>query len=73
LSFLGPRPPAEYAQGMRMSDGLAQATALAAVVGATTILGFAWPPGMYVSASSMLMAIVVGFVNSWVLLVEILR
>ena len=73
LTFGGPRATSEYASETRRSDVLLQLTAITAVAGAAIVVGFGSPAGVYVIATSMLMAISIGFLNSWVLLVEILR
>lgn len=73
LTVRGPRAAKEYASETRLSDVLVQVTAIAAVAGAAIVAGFDAPAGIYVIATSMLMAISIGFLNSWVLLVEILR
>lgn len=73
LSLGGPRPPREFAPHMRINDAAVQLATLSAVAGAIVMAGLAVPLGMYLSAASLLLAIVVVFINSWVLLVEILR
>lgn len=64
--------PKEYVRPTIVSIALAQLASLSAIGGAVTlVMGNAG--GIYALAFSMLMAIVVAFLNSWVLLVEILR
>jgi len=66
-------PPKEYAAPTRLGNAIAQLATLPAIGGAVAIVAFGATGGTYAIAFAMLMAIVVAFLNSWVLLVEILR
>ena len=71
-TFWGPKTPADYRSGAAISAIVSQLTTLSAVGGALVVV-FGAPAGIYAIAAGMLLAIVGGFYNSWVLLVEILR
>jgi hypothetical protein len=71
-TFWGPKTPGNYRSGAAISAVVSQLTTLAALGGALALV-FGAPAGIYVIAAGMLFAIVGGFYNSWVLLVEILR
>jgi hypothetical protein len=71
-TFWGPKTPADYRSGAAISAVVSQLTALSVIAGALAVV-FGEPAGIYVIAAGMLLAIVGGFYNSWVLLVEILR
>jgi hypothetical protein len=72
LILSGERTPKEYG-GTASSVFFVEFAAFPAVAGSLAIVGFGLEGGLYAVALSMILAIVVGVVNSWVLLVEILR
>jgi hypothetical protein len=72
LLLAGARTPKQYG-GTTIGVVLTQVATLPAVAGAIAIVAFGAGEGVYAIAISLLMAIVVGIINSWVLLVEILR
>jgi modulator of FtsH protease len=69
ISSAHPPTPKEYAQ-LAPSVPIIVLTSLA---GGIAILAFGSPYGIYALSVSMLLAMMLGFLNSWVLLVEILR
>jgi modulator of FtsH protease len=72
LAYAGSRVPKEFSKRTLVGNIIAQFASLPAVGGAIAIaLGF--EGGLFALVFSMLMGIVVAFLNSWVLLVEILR
>ncbi len=72
LTIAASRAPKAYASGTRLSAFIVQLAALPALAGAIALC-FGVEAGLYALAFSMLIAIIVAFLNSWVLLVEILR
>jgi hypothetical protein len=72
LTVAASRAPKEYASGTFLSALMVQLAAVPALAGAIA-LSFGFEAGLFPLAFSMLVAIIVAFLNSWVLLVEILR
>ena len=72
LTVAASRAPKQYASGTMLSAFIVQLSAVPALAGAIA-LSFDIEGGLYALAFSMLIAIIVAFLNSWVLLVEILR
>ncbi len=72
IILASPHTPKEYG-GTTSGLVLTQLAALPAVGGSIAILATGHGGGIYAIAFSLLAAIVVGVLNSWVLLVEILR
>jgi hypothetical protein len=72
LSIAASHAPEEYASGTMLSTIIVQLSAVPALAGAIALC-FGLEAGLYALAFSMLIAIIVAFLNSWVLLVEILR
>jgi hypothetical protein len=72
IAVTSPPAPKEFAWTTYLSAFIVQLTAVPAVGGAIA-LAFGIEAGCYALAFSMLIAILVAFLNSWVLLVEILR
>jgi len=72
LSIESAKTPKEFAKYNFQSVAVVQLAAFPTVLGAAGIL-FGFEASMYAVAFAMVMAIFVAFLNSWVLLVEILR
>jgi hypothetical protein len=72
LTIAASRAPKEFASGTFLSAFIVQLSAVPALAGAIALC-FGLETGLYALAFSMLIAIIVAFLNSWVLLVEILR
>jgi modulator of FtsH protease len=72
LSIDSAKTPKEFAKYTFQSVAVAQLAAFPAVLGGVGVL-FGFEASLYALAFAMIMAIFVAFLNSWVLLVEILR
>jgi modulator of FtsH protease len=72
LTLTGERTPKEYG-GYAITVASLQLATLPAIGGSIAIAAFGLEGGIYAIACAMFLAIIVGVLNSWVLLVEILR
>jgi hypothetical protein len=72
LLVSGAQTPKMYG-GSTTGIVLTQVATLPAVAGSVALVAFGASGGIYAIAFSLLMSVIVGIINSWVLMVEILR